>query len=314
MAPSTIEIRPGFKFGMLTVIEREGSSADHHVEWLCRCDCGVEGVVLSQYLRRSKLPNCGCVYKKAQKTAAIIDLVGQTFGLLHVASRAGTDKFKRATWNCECTCGNNVILSGSQLRNTNRQDCGCVAVNSLVGQQFGQLTVTELVGVKSKGAGSREKAWRCLCTCGNYITIGQGNLKSGNTRSCGCAKLASAKHKERLRAYAENRVTDSTAIKDLSYYFRRNARVRNLPFELTLDDITSLTQQNCAYCGISPANLFRGAYWYNGIDRIDSNIGYTVTNCVPCCGECNRAKGPRSLEDFLLWVEKVYRYRHRNTV
>ena len=30
------------------------------------------------------------------------------------------------------------------------------------------------------------KGWKCRCSCGNEVTVSTGNLKSGNTSSCGC--------------------------------------------------------------------------------------------------------------------------------
>lgn len=33
-----------------------------------------------------------------------------------------------------------------------------------------------------------EVAWECLCECGNTITVGGYDLRSGNTKSCGCYK------------------------------------------------------------------------------------------------------------------------------
>lgn len=44
----------------------------------------------------------------------------------------------------------------------------------------------------------------------------------------------------------------------------------------------------------------------NGIDRVDSAQGYVLTNVVPCCKQCNRAKSDLSREEFLTWVERVH--------
>lgn len=55
-------------------------------------------------------------------------------------------------------------------------------VVDLTGRVFGQLTVLERVKIP----GEHESHWRCVCTCGNEIVALAGNLKSGNTQSCGC--------------------------------------------------------------------------------------------------------------------------------
>lgn len=54
---------------------------------------------------------------------------------------------------------------------------------SLVGEKFARLTVLELDYVKS-----RRRYWRCKCECGSIVTVSEGNLKHGITKSCGCIK------------------------------------------------------------------------------------------------------------------------------
>ena len=77
-----------------------------------------------------------------------------------------------------------------------------------------------------------------------------------------------------------------------------------------------ITQKNCKYCGIVPnqiikqkiANKKTEEYTYNGVDRVDSAVGYTLTNCVPCCKMCNGAKRDYCEEDFLRWVRRLYEH------
>lgn len=52
----------------------------------------------------------------------------------------------------------------------------------LTGQQFGRLTVLEHKGRDE----NRNQFWLCKCECGNEKIIRSANLKSGNTKSCGC--------------------------------------------------------------------------------------------------------------------------------
>lgn len=55
----------------------------------------------------------------------------------------------------------------------------------LTGQQFGRLTVLEL-GTPLKPVRNKEKYWLCQCECGNQVSVSGYNLRSGNTKSCGC--------------------------------------------------------------------------------------------------------------------------------
>lgn len=59
-------------------------------------------------------------------------------------------------------------------------------VDNLTGQVFSRLTVVERAGSINKKA-----AWRCRCECGSIVIVKSDNLKSGNTKSCGCQKRES---------------------------------------------------------------------------------------------------------------------------
>ena len=59
------------------------------------------------------------------------------------------------------------------------------------------------------------------------------------------------------------------------------AVTRNLKFTISADQFREITKQNCYYCGQNPSTIqtgktHYGEYVYNGIDRIDNNIGYNV--------------------------------------
>ncbi len=56
--PNLID-RTGQRFGMLTVLRREGKTSTG-AAWLCRCDCGVEKTIGSQSLRIG-VQSCGCL-------------------------------------------------------------------------------------------------------------------------------------------------------------------------------------------------------------------------------------------------------------
>ena len=56
----------------------------------------------------------------------IIDLTGQTFGLLTVTDRASNDRHGHSRWVCRCVCGGTATALGLQLRNGHRRSCGCL--------------------------------------------------------------------------------------------------------------------------------------------------------------------------------------------
>ena len=55
----------------------------------------------------------------------------------------------------------------------------------------------------------------------------------------------------------------------------------------------------CAYCGIDGTALYalgilnprnKRRYESIGVDRLDNNVNYRLSNIVPCCGPCNAIK------------------------
>jgi hypothetical protein len=51
----------GLKFSRLTVIGRAENTDRRRTQWLCRCECGSEKIVLGQNLRNGNTKSCGCL-------------------------------------------------------------------------------------------------------------------------------------------------------------------------------------------------------------------------------------------------------------
>lgn len=58
-------------------------------------------------------------------------MIGNRFERLVVASRQGTDKFKNATWLCDCDCGRQHIATTAQLNRGSVTSCGCKKLEGL---------------------------------------------------------------------------------------------------------------------------------------------------------------------------------------
>ena len=84
--------------------------------------------------------------------------------------------------------------------------------------------------------------------------------------------------------------------------YTRNSKRRNIEFSLTFEEFEELTKQKCYYC-----NSYSVGKDYCGIDRIDSNIGYELCNCVSCCKNCNLAKNDLTYEEFKEFITKVFK-------
>lgn len=238
----------------------------------------------------------------------MIDLTGQIFGRLTIIEYAGK-KNKIIRWKCKCICGNIKIISGKNLKSGQTKSCGClhkeIKIN-LVGEKFGRLVVIKYAG-KNK---HNHLLWECKCECGKIKNICGNSLKSNLTESCGCFKLE--------RIISSHRVQKGMSGFNLLFRtYERSAKKRNLEFNLTKEEFSGLTKQNCYYCGIEPLGVsYRmdyndsrwGEYIYNGIDRKDNNKGYIIENCVSCCKECNYFKGDRNNKEFIGHIKKIYEH------
>jgi hypothetical protein len=94
--------------------------------------------------------------------------------------------------------------------------------------------------------------------------------------------------------------------------YLRHACDKKRQFNLTKQEFYDLTQKNCYYCNKKPEQKTRSklkTIFYNGIDRIDSNKGYFLENCVSCCKFCNIMKKNYSLDFFYNQIEKIYKNR-----
>lgn len=168
--------------------------------------------------------------------------------------------------------------------------------------------------------------WVCVCECGNTIQTTGTNLRSGNSRSCGCLhKQALAQRVKLAETYPIWEADMALYKRKLEYRRKRRTLGSNqfsppveevppevIPWALTLEEYTALVTQPCFYCGLTPQQKVHGAamsgFKKNGIDRVDNSAGYTTDNCVSCCCECNRAKRALTVATFIETTRR--RYEH----
>src|SRR5258708_7706266 len=69
------------------------------------------------------------------------------------------------------------------FRSANSFSESLMQILDLTGNIFGRLTARWFVGYVGKG---RMYHWLCSCECGGLKVASVGNLRAGNTTSCGC--------------------------------------------------------------------------------------------------------------------------------
>ena len=182
---------------------------------------------------------------------------------------------------------------------------------NLMTQKFGRLLVVEFSHRHEK---QRNAYWKCICDCGNKVTVRHSLLKNGTSTSCGCFQKETASRIIKNEIQRRTLRYGEAARRSLFRSYEKNAKARSIPFELSLSLFVEITTLPCSYCGRQPEQIFynknwNGEYIYNGIDRVDSALGYLPENCVSCCKHCNVAKMGLSEIDFLKLVYSIYHYR-----
>jgi len=94
--------------------------------------------------------------------------------------------------------------------------------------------------------------------------------------------------------------------------YRRQAKARDLDWDLSDDDVDKLFAGDCHWCGEPPSNTGRhhgnyGDFRHNGIDRVDNTSGYVPGNTVSCCIVCNSMKRDFQEDVFLDRVRRIAR-------
>lgn len=89
--------------------------------------------------------------------------------------------------------------------------------------------------------------------------------------------------------------------------YKAAAIKRGFSFNLSVRQFRLITNSKCHYCnGVSNFNYYKEMV--NGIDRIDSSIGYSMKNCVPCCSLCNQAKNDLNYKEFKSWLKRISKH------
>lgn len=173
-----------------------------------------------------------------------------------------------------------------------------MSVENQVGIRYNKLLILE--DFLEERAHRVVRKVNCICDCGKTKTILLCALRSGKTKSCGCIGKP-VKYED----------PEEPAFINLYCKYRTRSNSMGKSFDLDKDTFRVLTKSNCFYCGAEPnqqaKNINRkSVYTYNGIDRLDNSLGYTIDNSVACCKWCNMAKNSLTLEEFRERTGRVY--------
>lgn len=145
----------------------------------------------------------------------------------------------------------------------------------LTGQRFGRLVVTGKAEHDKHG----HACWNCICDCGKEIAATSSNLKSGNTKSCGCL------HNEKLsKRNAETKTTHGMTRTRLHIIWcdmrARCSYEKDKCYHLYGGrGITVCEEWQKSFTAFRDWALENGYSDNLTLDRIDNDKGYSPENC-----------------------------------
>lgn len=147
---------------------------------------------------------------------------------------------------------------------------------------------------------------KLLCTKCNKIDKESYFAKNKNGKRISicieCFNKTSYLPKQQVPKKKKYKYKRETNSKDIYNRYKYSAKNRNLIFDISYNDFMEYWNKSCTYCNSTIKTI--------GLDRIDSNEGYLISNITPCCWKCNNMKSNMSLEDFKSHIAKLYNRLH----
>lgn len=199
----------------------------------------------------------------------------------------GERSFKLITKTCKSCRGSNKINDkkrDKEHRNELARICAKKPENIIVKQQW--------VEANYEKVSENWKNYR-----GRQIEENQEEYLKRNAEH---AKSWREKNPEKVK---ENNIAKMKNINSQYKIYIRSAGDKNLIFDLPQEIYTEKIKEPCHYCGETDEH--KG---FNGIDRMNQQMGYIVDNCVSCCQMCNYMKKSLNEKMFLQRVEHILVY------
>lgn len=162
----------------------------------------------------------------------------------------------------------------------------------ITGLKVEELTVLSLKEYTFHGS----RVWLCQCNCGNTVEVTGSQLlrqDGKHTKSCGCSK--NKRNKDHPRWTGHGDISGAT----WSAY-KASARGRNYVFQLSIEDAWELFLKQDRKCALSGLPIsFEVRHRSASLDRIDSSVGYVLSNVHWVHKDVNYMKSTHTLKYFL---------------
>jgi hypothetical protein len=187
------------------------------------------------------------------------------------------------------------------------------------GDTINFFTVEKIVKIEKNGKSMGNGVF-LICECGEKIgPIAISRLYKRGKRPGvqSCKKCAYKITGESKRLYDDGQAKHAVFSR-----YKVGAKRRAISWNLSKEDFFHLISLSCVYCGESNLSFasnpktspWQKSFYYTGLDRIDSQLGYEINNVQPCCKWCNMGKSNRSEKEFLEWIDRIYERKQKNAI
>ena len=296
------------RFERLIPIRPTEKRAGKSIIWLCRCDCGTEKEISAAEFVRGKTKSCGCLLReqkpKRYNPDRFSSLIEDAYmdNIVRRSKKKCFDEPNISLSDWRILCQRKCSYCGEPPSNKKKDQ-----ISGFVAMYNGLDRLNPMIGY------SKDNISPCCRMCNRIkFTLSLEAFLSKIEVICSCEKSIN-------RKFNPNDVENymkrfGTCLKTL---YRTKILKRSLEAGLSTDSILSLeeysylTSNNCFYCRAKPSQtrkFFGDILTFNGIDRLDSNLGYEYDNCVPCCVDCNNSKMDLSYDSFIEKIGKCFNY------
>ena len=249
-------------------------------------------------------------------------MIGKKFGDWEVVSEE-PQKGPFKLWLCRCKCGTEKTYTTSCLNSSGNSFC-CINCRAklekekliklqkqTIGKTYGSYTVLKYAG-KNK---SNSKLWLCQCLCGHKRIFMDSYLYgNGDRRATQCIKC----YKKEMDL--SSRTTEAIPHRFWKRFSDHTTR-RGIEVKITKEEAFGVYLKQNKKCALSGTALYFSKFSVNfnrytnaSIDRINSDLPYTISNIQWVHKEINIMKWRFSQKKFLDWCSKIAHFKGRKEI